>query len=128
MNENGVRRIRYYCFLAAIVVSVGLVPLSAFCQPPVLEMGVRLNSEFKISLESNPTTGYKWEAKFDENFLKLQADTFFKPSEPRIGQGGTQTFEFLPVKSGETIVEFLYKRSWEKQQAQTKQYKVIVAP
>jgi inhibitor of cysteine peptidase len=102
------------------------LPLTALCENGSFEMGVRNNSEFKISLESNPSTGYKWEAKFDGNFLKLEGDTFNRPSDARIGQGGTQTFVFLPVKAGETTIEFLYKRPWEKETAKTKQYKIRI--
>jgi inhibitor of cysteine peptidase len=93
-----------------------------------MEMGVRIGSEFKISLESNPTTGYKWEAWFDENLVKLKSDTFNRPSDARIGQGGTQAFTFLPVKAGKTTIEFLYKRSWEKEPAKKKQYKISIKP
>lgn len=126
MTRNNPARRRYYGFLLAVVVSAGLLPVSVTCQTPVLEMGVNLDSEFKISLESNPTTGYKWEAKFDENFLKLKSDTLSRPSEALVGQGGTQTFGFLPVKVGETTIEFLYKRPWEKEPTKKKQYKVTV--
>ncbi len=91
-------------------------------------MGVSIDSEFKISLESNPSTGYKWEATFDENFFKLKSDTFNRQSDARVGQGGTQTFVFLPVKAGETTIEFVYKRSWEQESAKKKRYKIVVKP
>jgi inhibitor of cysteine peptidase len=111
-----------------IALSTFFLPLSALCETTGLEMGVKINSEFKISLESNPTTGYKWEAKFHDNFLKLRSDSFHRPSDARIGQGGTQTFVFLPVKAGETTIEFLYKRSWEKEPANKKLYKITIKP
>jgi len=115
-------------FLFMVFVSACLLPVSVMCQGEILEMGVKVNSEFKISLESNPTTGYKWEAKFDENLLKLKSDDFSRPSEAIVGQGGTQTFVFLPVKVGAATIAFHYKRSWEKEPAKIRQYKVTIKP
>lgn len=123
-GANG--RLNFFVFLLAI--SACFLPLSVLCETSGLEMAVRIGSEFKISLESNPTTGYKWETKFDEKLVKLKSDTFNRPSDARIGQGGTQAFTFLPVKAGQTTIEFLYKRSWEKEPANKKHYTIIIRP
>jgi inhibitor of cysteine peptidase len=119
---------RYRNIFFGILLSVCVLPLSALSETTGLEMGVRIDSEFKISLESNPTTGYKWEAKFDDNLLKLRSDTFHRPPDAIIGQGGTQTFIFLPAKAGETTIDFLYKRSWEQTPATKKQYRITIKP
>ena len=69
---------------------------------------------FKISLKSNPTTGYQWNADFDENLIQL-VDTSYKADEPQLmGSGGTEIFEFKVIGSNsDTTIKFGYARSWE---------------
>lgn len=69
---------------------------------------------FKISLKSNPTTGYQWNADFDETLIQL-VDTSYKADEPQLmGSGGPEIFEFKVIGSNsDTIIKFGYARSWE---------------
>jgi inhibitor of cysteine peptidase len=96
------------------------------CRAQVDEILVKVNEEFKIPLDSNPSTGYKWEASFDEAFLNLKADDFKRPAKALIGAAGTQTFVFLPVKQGETKIRFVYKRHWEKTNARQKTFRIHI--
>jgi|GEM_PF-5759464 len=71
---------------------------------------------FTIDLRSNPTTGYTWEAKFDPTYIQM-IDRTYKPDtfDPLlIGWGGTDTFVFRGIKSGETEIEFSYLRPWDR--------------
>jgi predicted secreted protein len=90
------------------------------------EKSVTANKEFAISLDSNRTTGYKWEASFDRAFLRLKADRYKRPAKPLMGAGGTQTFVFVPVKHGETKIRFVYKRPWEKSIAREKIFTIHI--
>lgn len=74
---------------------------------------VKINDEFYIELDSNPTTGYRWEAKFDENYIDLKKKKY-SPSSDRIGAGGKVKFDFQTLKTGETKIELAYKRLWER--------------
>lgn len=113
--------------LATLMLCPLLILLPATnCRAQVNEMLVKVNEEFKIPLESNPSTGYKWEASFDDGFLKLKADRFNRPAKALIGAGGTQTFVFLPVKQGETKIRFVYKRHWEKTNAREKTFRIYI--
>lgn len=47
-------------------------------------MNASLNVEFTLSLESNPTTGYVWEATFDRAFLELKKRNSKNPMENRL--------------------------------------------
>ncbi|KYC52110.1 MAG: Chagasin family peptidase inhibitor I42 [Candidatus Methanofastidiosum methylothiophilum] len=69
---------------------------------------------FKISLKSNPTTGYQWNADFDETLIQL-VDTSYKADEPQLmGSGGTEIFEFKVIGSStDTSIKFSYARPWE---------------
>jgi inhibitor of cysteine peptidase len=69
-----------------------------------------------IALESNPTTGYSWQASCDSTVLELVEETFeigIYAKENIVGAGGTQLFRYKALKSGEAEIIFVYKRSWE---------------
>jgi len=74
---------------------------------------------FTISLESNPTTGYSWQAEFDAEFLELVSEDFSSNST-LLGAGGVQKFEFRALKQGQLQVTMLYKRPWEDEPIDTK--------
>ena len=73
---------------------------------------VEVGDSFTLSLDSNPTTGYAWQAQFDAEFLELVA-TDFEPSSEAIGAGGVESFEFRALKAGDTEITMVYERSWE---------------
>jgi inhibitor of cysteine peptidase len=78
------------------------------------DVTVRAGRTFTISLEGNPTTGYKWEVvEYDERVLKLTGEDFSTSSD-RIGAGGIQEFTFTASKSGTTTVELVHRKPWEK--------------
>jgi len=91
-----------------------------------IEIGV--GEQFIITLDSNPTTGYEWQADFDESLLGLVQDEF-KPAktEPGMaGVGGKQSFTFQGVKKGKTEVTLTYKRSWEEGFAEQKVFVISI--
>ncbi|MFX1420307.1 MAG: protease inhibitor I42 family protein [Promethearchaeota archaeon] len=73
---------------------------------------VELGIIFKISLDSNPSTGYQWEVKFDPNYLRLE-DRALVLANSKLGGGGREHFSFKSLKYGKTKIAMLYKRSWE---------------
>ncbi|UCC18174.1 MAG: protease inhibitor I42 family protein [Promethearchaeota archaeon] len=73
---------------------------------------VKLGDIFKISLDSNPTTGYQWELKFDPNYLQLEDRTYI-PSNSKLGGRGREYFSFKSLKNGKPKITMQYKRSWE---------------
>jgi inhibitor of cysteine peptidase len=83
---------------------------------------VTAGEQFMIYLESNPTTGYKWEASFDTAFLKL-VKSEYKQNESKpgmVGVGGIEQFLFQGLKAGDTQIKLTYKRPWEQQSADAK--------
>jgi len=71
-----------------------------------------VGDSFILSLDSNPTTGYVWQAEFDDELLELMGTNFVLSSD-LIGAGGIESFEFRALKKGETEITMVYKRSWE---------------
>ncbi len=82
-----------------------------------------LNKEFILTLDSNPTTGYNWEAQFDKNILELKEKTFEPSPTGLIGAGGKEKFVFIPVKTGETTIKLMYKRPWEDKPIEEKKFR-----
>lgn len=92
-------------------------------------VNVDKTKNFSILISSNPSTGYSWEAKFDESYLKLAKSTYTpNPDSKKLGASGTQSFEFTALKTGETEITFNYLRPWEKDKPpqETKLYKVTI--
>jgi len=77
-------------------------------QPITVPVGVR----FTISVSSNPSTGYSWEAGFDQSLLKL-VKRYTPSSSGLIGAGGVENFEFEGMRPGNTDIYLNYKRSFE---------------
>lgn len=71
--------------------------------------------EFSISLESNPTTGYSWQADFDADYIELIKQEYLAAATETevVGSGGEDKFTFKALKVGETEITFSYLRSWE---------------
>jgi len=88
---------------------------------------VRVGKTFTISLESNPTTGYSWQAEFNTEFLELVNKEYVSEST-LIGAGGTETFKFLALKQGQVEITMIYKRSWETEYADKKTYTMEILP
>jgi len=92
------------------------------------DKNVTLGKPFQIPLKANPTTGYKWTASYDKKFLKLTGETYKRDAsmpKTHVGVGGTATFSFLPVKTGETSINFRYKRPWKREEVAEKKTFVI---
>ena len=92
-------------------------------------------TEFSITLDSNPTTGYAWQlAKPLDNAVVKSVRNGYqttpgRPGEPmKEGVGGKETWTFMAVSPGKTTLEFKYVRSWEKDQepVKTASYQVVV--
>lgn len=76
----------------------------------------RLGDALKISLQSNPTTGYCWSVKSDDcNKIVLEENRYDANSTGAgmCGRGGTQTFVFRCVNRGVARITLEYARSWE---------------
>ncbi len=111
---------RALLLVAAIVLTLGLV---AGCttvptyddEGHVIDIGV--GGEFIIALGSNPSTGYSWQASYDETMLELvggeptyEAE---ETDEPAMGAGGIEYFRFKTLKAGEAEITLTYAQPWE---------------
>jgi predicted secreted protein len=88
-----------------------------------LEVGQRL----RVTLESNPTTGYSWlftgrpapmssvrpTGMPDPAVLQLVRGPIFVPASTLIGAGGTETYDFVATAAGTTSIALEYARPFE---------------
>jgi predicted secreted protein len=113
-----------------LVAGCGSVAAQAYTDPEVT-IDTSANGEFVIliALESNPSTGYSWEASYDETRLELTEETYELgeyAEQGLLGAGGTELFRFKALKSGEAEIKMEYKRSWETEVLQQKVFTVEV--
>ncbi|MGB2876983.1 MAG: protease inhibitor I42 family protein [Dehalococcoidales bacterium] len=71
-----------------------------------------------VTLESNPTTGYRWEvAENQESILEQMGEAEFKQSvtggPPLVGAGGWEIFRFKAISAGRMTLQLVYHRPWE---------------
>ena len=67
-----------------------------------------------VALESNPSTGYQWEVRNnDEAVLRQLGESLFRPSSNVPGAGGTETFRFEAIDEGASVLRLVYRRSFE---------------
>jgi predicted secreted protein len=82
------------------------------------QVEVELGKLLVVTLESNPSTGYKWELiENNDSILKQFGQTEYKPAETSeqqiVGAGGWEIFRFKAVSAGQMTLELVYHRSWE---------------
>ncbi|MGP8069458.1 MAG: protease inhibitor I42 family protein [Candidatus Bathyarchaeia archaeon] len=92
---------------------------------PTQKLNVKLRNEFLIELPSNRTTGHRWEPNYDKSLLQLSSTNYRRVSEST-GGGGTESFSFIPLEKGITLIRMLYKRPWEKINARDILYEVTI--
>ena len=67
-----------------------------------------------LSVESNPTTGYSWQAAQEEELFEIRTHYTAAPqTQPIAGAGGRQYFILMPKAPGRAELSFTYSRPWE---------------
>jgi len=75
-----------------------------------------MNQLLRVQLKSNPTSGFTWTLReADSPLYRLKADFSKSASDTSklVGVGGTQTFEFTPLRAGKANLTFDYGRPLE---------------
>ena len=71
-----------------------------------------------VTLESNPTTGYRWWVTQNQEAILEQIGQaeFKRPvegEEPMVGTGGWEIFRFKAVGTGQVTLKMAYRKPWE---------------
>ncbi|MEI8055119.1 MAG: protease inhibitor I42 family protein [bacterium] len=98
-------------------------------KPIVVE---KSNPIFSITIQSNPTTGYSWLLKnYDATLISPISSKFYPPTNKKlVGAPGYEKWTFRVKSSGfvvpqTTSITLLYARSWEMQDVQPTNFKVV---
>jgi predicted secreted protein len=78
-----------------------------------------------ISLPANQTTGFSWEIDFCDPMLECQQFPY-RRYLGGLGAGGEQRFKVNPLQTGEFIIRFQLKRSWEAKAREIRTYRIVV--
>jgi len=108
-----------------VVVSLGLFACSSTSVAPASveclyawsqETEIAVGGILSVNLESNPTTGFKWELASitDDTVLKEEGHGFIAPeSGAPSGTSGKEVWTFRGLKKGKSIIGMEYRRPWE---------------
>jgi inhibitor of cysteine peptidase len=93
-------------------------------------LNLKVNDVITIELESNITTGYKWNLsnETDINIITLISSDYktANTKETLVGGGGYETFNFKVNSKGSTTIILTYNRPWEKGEEPAKTYKINI--
>jgi inhibitor of cysteine peptidase len=69
----------------------------------------------RVTLASNPSTGYSWVLKtLDAKVVEQTAQKFVPPENQIPGKGGQEVWTFTAKAAGTTPLRLEYRRPWEK--------------
>jgi predicted secreted protein len=88
------------------------------------KLTAKIGTTLKLSLESNLTTGYKWEPVYDNEAFVVSSE--YHPKSEAVGGGGTQMFKIVPIRKGEFLLKIRYKRPWETEAIKEEKFVIIV--
>ncbi len=106
-------------FLGYFLVACSPSPL----QPKIINIDEKMdsgnvelfvNDQIEISLPGNPTTGYEWMlTNVDYTILEKMGEPEYKTTGDAVGSSGYYIYKFKAIAPGETLVEMVYRRSFE---------------
>ena len=92
-------------------------------------LDLRAGDRFQVKLRGNPSTGYQWEPlRWDQAVTKAIGEPAYARDNVAVGSGGEYLFTFEAGVPGQTTVQLVYHRPWEKDipPLQTFEVKVVV--
>ncbi len=95
---------------------------------PKATVEVTLGQNAVITLESNHTTGFRWElaAPLDRTKLEFVDTNYVTGGSGLIGAGGQEVWTFKTINSGTTEVALKYIQPWEKNKPPAREATVVV--
>jgi predicted secreted protein len=102
--------------LMIFVFGHGAVSQNAVNNESASNLFEKAGDTFSIVLDSNRTTGYKWDlVSISNRKIILYVRNEYKPVKTAlIGAGGMEYWHFKAIKPGKAVVTMKYSRPWEK--------------
>ena len=123
---------RIKSIILTIVFSVFLGACSASCLTLTEKdngstVSLRDGQSLKITLASNPSTGYSWKiVSIDPALLKQVGEKEYIHESNRKGGGGHTIFRFRGTGKGKLSLKLAYYRGWEKNSPYEKTFTVTI--
>ena len=115
-------------FMLLLFLELGSLLTLGAAEPKPIE--AKVGQQFKVSLQSNPTTGYqwKWAQAPDKKLLKLLGHEYKRPGSKLMGAGGNEVWTFKALAEGRATLELNYVRPWETNSppAQSTNFAVVI--
>lgn len=93
-------------------------------------LSLKANKTVKIKLESNITTGFRWNLsnETDTSIVSLISSDYKQANTDTklVGAGGYETFTFKTNSKGKTTIVLTYNKSWEEGVEPLKTFKINV--
>ncbi len=124
---------KHFTLLALILVALvgcteelGTIDLDSANNGATLD--ITSNQVLNIKLDSNITTGYKWNLVTppDERILKQLPSKINTPTGGALGAGGSETWQFQAVGRGSTALKLAYSRPFEPNNPPAKEFSLTV--
>jgi inhibitor of cysteine peptidase len=92
------------------------------------EIPLQIGEALEVAIAENATTGFQWFVKTKPDFLMEFQDTEPAQSAPSgpPGKGRIHRFYFRATTAGTGELDLEYRRSWEKQKAPARTYKLRI--
>lgn len=91
-------------------------------------IAVGVGQEFKLALESNPSTGNQWllAKPLDERLLKLLGTEYRRGRSGTPGAPGNEILTFRALSDGKTEIRLKYGRLWERDSSPSRKTNFVV--
>src|SRR6185369_1179742 len=113
----------------ALLIS-GFLWVSAAAAAEEKPITTAIGQEFKITLESTPSTGNQWlvAKPLNESLLKLLGSEYKRGRPGAVGAAGNEILSFKALAEGRTQIHLKYGRLWEKEapSARTTNFVVVI--
>ena len=86
------------------------------------------NQTINVKLDSNATTGYKWNLVTEPNdtIVKLVSSKYNAPVGGGVGAGGSESWQFQTVGVGTTTLKLVYFRQFEGNLPRGKEFSITI--
>lgn len=89
----------------------------------------RVGEEFAITLQSNPSTGFRWMlADSLDPVVRLHGRTYVPQQPVTVGSGGHERLTFVGVVPGETTIRLRYARHGQGSAPRQAEFRVRIRP
>jgi predicted secreted protein len=102
--------VRKLVLIVVVALMLGACTRSTKPSDPLVTIETSPDKEFKLLIDSNPTTGYHWEivGELDESVVEFVSKDYKADAPQTVGSGGVEIWVFKAVAAGETTITLGY--------------------